>query len=257
MKLQKRSLLSITTASFLAFSATSVYADTTYTVKSGDTLWQLANLNQTTVQTIQSMNHLHSDVIYVGQHLTLPKKQSSPSTRNYTIVYGDTLSGIAELFGTTVNQIKNLNHLQSDLIYAGQSLRIPSSLSRDESETGGIPDYLIPTYKDAGMKYGIPWTVLAAIHKIESNFSVENAPVSSAGAEGPMQFEPATFKQYGVAAPGHNDHPDINDVYDSIYSAANMLAMNGYRQDPYKAIYSYNHANWYVQKVLSYSNNLL
>ena len=113
----------------------------------------------------------------------------------------------------------------------------------------GAPANLIPVYQAAGHRYGIPWTVLAAIHKTETDFATSNCAVSTAGAQGPMQFLPATFAAYGVAAPGHSGSPNINNVDDAIYTAAHMLAADGYQTSPSNAIFAYNHSRAYVRQI--------
>ncbi len=64
-----------------------------------------------------------------------------------------------------------------------------------------------------------------------------------------MQFMPSTFRQYGVTAPECHGKPSINNVYDAIYTAAHMLAQDGYAQNPIEAIYEYNHSMSYVDSV--------
>src|SRR5438067_10496402 len=64
-----------------------------------------------------------------------------------------------------------------------------------------VPPFLMPVYIAAGRTYGVPWNVLASINQIETNFG-RNLNVSSAGAEGWMQFMPATWKSWGVDASG-------------------------------------------------------
>jgi len=116
-----------------------------------------------------------------------------------------------------------------------------------------IPPEFIPIYKEAGQKYGIPWNILAAIHFIESGFG-QNMNESSAGAIGQMQFLPSTWEAYGIDADGDG----IADPYnpkDAIFSAANYLSANKKANggDIKKAIWLYNHADWYVEKVLKYA----
>jgi len=107
---------------------------------------------------------------------------------------------------------------------------------------------LIPVYQAAGRAYGIPWTVLAAIHHQETDYGMGYV-MNPSGTEGPMQFLPATFRSYGVTAPGQHGLPDINNVYDAIYTCAHMLAENRYRENPMAALYAYNHSLSYVRAV--------
>jgi murein DD-endopeptidase MepM/ murein hydrolase activator NlpD len=103
-------------------------------------------------------------------------------------------------------------------------------------------------WTDAGTAYGIPWPVLAAINKIESNFGQNMGP-SSAGAIGWMQFLPSTWERWGVDADGDGVANPWNAA-DAIYSAARYLAAAGGQTDLRRGIFAYNHADWYVQDVL-------
>ncbi|TBO59470.1 hydrolase Nlp/P60 [Streptomyces kasugaensis] len=103
---------------------------------------------------------------------------------------------------------------------------------------------------------GLDWTVLAAIGKVETDHARHPTMRSSAGALGPMQFLPSTFKGYAYPVPpGGANPPTPWDATDAVYAAARMLCTNGAKtgtsQGIYKAIYSYNHADWYVRKVLA------
>jgi murein DD-endopeptidase MepM/ murein hydrolase activator NlpD len=90
--------------------------------------------------------------------------------------------------------------------------------------------------------------VLAAINKIESNFG-ENMGPSSAGAIGWMQFMPSTWLRWGVDADG-DGVADPWNAADAVYAAARYLAASGGQTDISRAVFSYNHADWYVQEVL-------
>jgi murein DD-endopeptidase MepM/ murein hydrolase activator NlpD len=103
-------------------------------------------------------------------------------------------------------------------------------------------------WQRAGAAYGIPWNVLAAINKIESNFGQNMGP-SSAGAIGWMQFMPSTWLRWGVDADGDGLADPWNAV-DAVYAAARYLAASGGQADISRAIFSYNHADWYVREVL-------
>jgi murein DD-endopeptidase MepM/ murein hydrolase activator NlpD len=100
----------------------------------------------------------------------------------------------------------------------------------------------------AGSTYGIPWQVLAAINKIESNFGRNMGP-SSAGAVGWMQFMPSTWRRWGTDAT-RDGIADPWDPEDAVFSAARYLAAAGGRGDLYRGIFAYNHADWYVRDVL-------
>jgi membrane-bound lytic murein transglycosylase B len=98
---------------------------------------------------------------------------------------------------------------------------------------------------------GLSWTVLAAIGQVESGHG-RNMGTSSAGAQGPMQFEPATFAAYAVDG-DHDGVKNIMDPADSIYTASHYLCANGAGRGPgalSAAILHYNHASWYVEMVL-------
>ena len=105
-------------------------------------------------------------------------------------------------------------------------------------------------YEEAAEEYGFgeDWYVLAAVGKVESDHGQNMGP-SSAGALGPMQFMPSTWDSYGLDA---NDDGEANimDPEDAIPSAARYLKVGGAPDDWYKALYTYNHAGWYVEKVL-------
>jgi murein DD-endopeptidase MepM/ murein hydrolase activator NlpD len=106
----------------------------------------------------------------------------------------------------------------------------------------------MPIYQAAGTEYGIRWEYLAAINEIETNYG-RNLNVSSAGAQGWMQFMPATWKQYGVDA-NEDGRKDPYNPVDAIFAAARYLKAAGAPKKMRKAIFAYNHAGWYVDSVV-------
>ena len=100
----------------------------------------------------------------------------------------------------------------------------------------------------AGAAYGIPWQVLAAINKIETNFGRNLGP-SSAGAVGWMQFMPDTWLRWGTDGDG-DGLADPWNAEDAVFSAARYLAAANGRTDIERSIFAYNHAQWYVDDVL-------
>src|SRR4051812_18559915 len=115
-----------------------------------------------------------------------------------------------------------------------------------------IPPFLLPIYQSCGTEYGIPWQVLASINKIETAFGT-NLNVSSAGAQGWMQFIPSTWAAYGVDANNDGKKDPYNPV-DAICAAARYLRAAGGDKDIRQAILAYNHADWYADEVLLGAN---
>jgi hypothetical protein len=111
-----------------------------------------------------------------------------------------------------------------------------------------IPLFLLPIYQAAAAHYGVPWQILAAINEIETNYG-NDLSVSSAGAEGWMQFMPTTWMQYGVDALDSGYADPYNPV-DAIFAAARYLRAAGAQSDLRAAILAYNHSTEYVDSVL-------
>jgi cell wall-associated NlpC family hydrolase len=127
----------------------------------------------------------------------------------------------------------------------GQEAAACTSQPAASSAAAAIPANYLADFKAAGTRYGIPWTVLAAIGQVESGFGANDGP-SSAGALGPMQFEPSTWALYG-------DGGNIMNPADAIPAAARLLIANGAPGNLQQAIFAYNHSESYVQLVLSWA----
>ncbi|MDQ3858018.1 MAG: lytic murein transglycosylase [Actinomycetota bacterium] len=127
---------------------------------------------------------------------------------------------------------------------------VPSAISVPPpgGETLRSYEQLLALWHSAGAAYGVPWELLAAINKIESDFGRNMGP-SSAGAVGWMQFLPSTWMRWGVDANG-DGLADPWNAEDAIFSAARYLAAAGADHDLARAIFAYNHAAWYVDDVL-------
>jgi hypothetical protein len=124
-----------------------------------------------------------------------------------------------------------------------------------KASSGQLPTTYLQLFQDSAARYcaGLSWTVLAAIGQIESADGTNDGP-SSAGALGPMQFEPSTWAVWGIDGFGQTGPPDILNPYDAVPSAARMLCADGAAAGGASlsaAIFDYNHANWYVSEVLS------
>jgi hypothetical protein len=111
-----------------------------------------------------------------------------------------------------------------------------------------IPPFLLPIYQAAGAAYGIPWQVLAAINEVETDYG-RDLSVSSAGAEGWMQFLPSEWSQYGVDV-NNSGFKDPYNPADAIFAAARYLKEAGGDTDIRTAVLAYNHSRAYVESVM-------
>ena len=126
--------------------------------------------------------------------------------------------------------------------------------------TARIPPAMLALYQQAAATCpGLPWTILAAIGTVESDNGQSNLPgvhsgANAAGAEGPMQFEPATFAAYDEPVPpGGAVPPSPYDPTDAVYAAARLLCADGGAggSDLSGAVYAYNRSASYVAQVLA------
>jgi hypothetical protein len=124
----------------------------------------------------------------------------------------------------------------------------------DKSAGSSRPSTYLQLFQASATRYcpGLSWTVLAAIGQIESGDGSNMGP-SSAGALGPMQFLPSTWREWGITAFGETGTPDIMDPFDAVPAAARLLCAAGAGSPSglYGAVFAYNHATWYVNEVLA------
>lgn len=122
----------------------------TYTVKAGDSLWGIATKNGITVDQLKNANGLTTNIIYVGQTLTIPGSPTAgepettpvpqPTTITYTVVSGDSLWAISKKYGTTVDAIRVANNLTSDRLFIGQTLTIPNGTTAPTPAPAPVPE---------------------------------------------------------------------------------------------------------------------
>lgn len=155
----------------------SAYASTTqeqgatnisYTVKGGDTLWELSNIFNTTVDDIKQTNDITSNMIYVNQILKIP----TTNFFEYTVKSGDTLYRIAKNHNTTVNNIKSINGLTSDTIYTGQKLVLKGTQQSTPVKTTTPKTYKIvagDTLWNISKRYNIPIETIKSINNLTSD----------------------------------------------------------------------------------------
>jgi hypothetical protein len=134
--------------------------------------------------------------------------------------------------------------------------RAQASLGQNPAHVpAGRPNSWLQLFQASAAEYcpQLSWTVLAAIAQIESADGQNMGP-SSAGALGPMQFLPSTWARWGIDAFGFTGPPNIMNAWDAVPAAADYLCASGASQGPSgyaAAIFSYNHAAWYVAEVLA------
>lgn len=123
----------------------------------------------------------------------------------------------------------------------------PTTRSLSSFRTGPAEpaERLLSYYRQAQHRFGVRWQVLAAVNFVETAFGKVRSP-STAGAQGPMQFLPATWRTYGRGG-------NIYDPHDSILGAANYLRASGAPGNLRQALYAYNHSKLYVEAVLAYA----
>ncbi|MCI7241035.1 MAG: LysM peptidoglycan-binding domain-containing protein [Bacilli bacterium] len=110
----------------------------TYTVQSGDSLYKIATKYNTTIDAIKKANNLTNDLLSIGQVLTIPttiisEEVPEPNYFNYKVVSGDSLYKIAKKYNVTVDSIKELNNLTSNLLSIGQTIKIPTTSTNERT----------------------------------------------------------------------------------------------------------------------------
>jgi hypothetical protein len=132
------------------------------------------------------------------------------------------------------------------------------SIAAPSGEVPGIPPSYVALYHAAAERYELGeqgWSILAAVGEFECDHGRSPLPgchrgeANSAGARGPAQFLPATWAVYGVDADGDGDR-DVYDPTDAVFGMANYLRTSGGPHDWRSALFAYNHAGWYVDRVL-------
>jgi membrane-bound lytic murein transglycosylase B len=107
---------------------------------------------------------------------------------------------------------------------------------------------ILSFYREAQRRFGIRWELLAAINFVESDFGRART-TARADAQGPMQFEPATWREYGMGG-------DVYDEHDAVIAAANLLAANGGRTSERAALRHYNRSSLYSDAVLHLAHRM-
>lgn len=144
----------------------------TYTVKKGDSLYQIALKYDTTVDKIKKINNLTNNSLSIGQILQIPEKEDeidNTKTNTYTVKKGDSLYQIAIKYNTTVDELKKINNLKSNILSIGQKITLPTKIS---SETNQYNYYTVQkgdSLYQIALKYNITTNELKKINNLSSN----------------------------------------------------------------------------------------
>ena len=185
---------------FLASAATTANADSVHRVVKNDTVWDLSQKYGVSIKSIEQLNHIdqNTNMIYVGQDLQIPNKDAQPQkndTHTYTVQSGDSLWAIAQRFNTSVDHLKQLNGLTSNLIYAGQTLKVDGqAVAQPTKATTSAPAKTVaqPVQQASSTTKA---SVASTTHKA--------APVQQPSAQSTVKSTPAvqsTVKQAPVAS---------------------------------------------------------
>ncbi len=243
--MKKFAAISLSIVIWASSSFVAVAGPLTYTVKSGDSLWKIASQNGVTVEYLRSINSLSSDALQIGDVLKLSagapdapasSAPSSPSNGIYVIQSGDCLGTIADQFSMTVEQLKALNGLQSDLIHVGSTLlvnqdaaalpvsAVQAMAAAATASPGGEQQYVLQpgdSLEKVALQFGISVGYLMQINDLQSDILdagvvlriwPEPVPVSrSGGPDSYMRILKTASRylgtpyQYGGSGPGGFD----------------------------------------------------
>ena len=202
----------------VAFFSHHAEASTQHTVQPGDSLWSIANKYNTTIDELKRNNQLNGNLIFPGQVLTINESStttsttssslSSKSSTTYTVQSGDSLSRIANKYGTSVTNLMNANNLKNYLIYPGQVLKIPSSSSTTNSSSTTASQstgYSSPTFNHQNLYTAGQCTWYVFNRRVQAG-----SPIST-------YWSDAKYWTYNAASDGYivNHTPTVGSIMQS------------------------------------------
>ena len=207
-----------------------------------------APLARTLVQTTADLERAIADWV----PRTAPAPQAVALLALYQQRVYRVLAGDSRLVTRTLALVpQDLAKVSRDLLAAQHELyRLTPPIGVHQIKVGrprSAPE-LLGYYREAQRRFKVPWNVLAAVNFVETKFGKLRS-ASAAGAQGPMQFMPATWRRYGRGG-------DVQDAHDAILGAANYLHASGAPQDLRNALHHYNPSGAYVDAVLRYARRI-
>ena len=185
-----------------------------------------------------------------------PKSSAAPTDVVLLALYEQRiyrlLAGDRRLSRATLNRLPNeLRRVATDFLTAHRELyRLTPPIRARAIKAGPARPAaeLLDDYREAQRRFRVPWNVLAAVNFVETKFGKLRSS-SAAGAQGPMQFIPATWRRYGLGG-------NVHDAHDAILGAANYLHASGAPGDLRLALHHYNPSSSYVDAVLRYARRI-
>ena len=212
-----------------------------YTIKSGDSLWKIASMYDTTVDTLKSINNLKSNTLTINQQILVPKKKDIDISIDkndegimYIVKSGDSLWKIANSYGISVDRLKSVNNLKSDVLSVGQKLLIPvSDTSVEEVEppisSSGVSYVVVKgdnLYSIAN-KYGVSVDDIKKANNITNNTlqigQVLNIPGTDQYVTYTVKSGDSLWKIANTYGVGVNDLKNINNLSGTLLSIGQKL----------------------------------
>ncbi|UOB21048.1 LysM peptidoglycan-binding domain-containing protein [Macrococcus armenti] len=207
----KKALVTVAGITAITGVASQAFASE-YNVKSGDTLWAIAQENGTSVDALKALNNLDGDLILVGQKLNVE------DTKTYTVKKGDTLKSIASQFDLTVGDLMNWNNLTSDIIEVGTELKLtaPESNGEVKAETSDVQ-----TVTQTAAPVEAPVTTSEATQTYEAPAQQSYTQANEAPAQGSYTQANEAPAQQSYKAPARSYNTPVNG---NIAQIANSVA---------------------------------
>lgn len=238
-------------------TTTQASADTVKTIQSGDTLWGISQTTGQSVDNLKSANHLTSDTIHVGQRLTIGDSTATAPANTTTgtvkvVQSGDTLWGISQATGQSVDDLKSANHLTSDMIYVGQRLMIGGSTATAPAATSApVQSTTTPAQPTPAPAQSTPAPApaqatpapqtQAPVQQTQAPAQQTSAPAQTQQTQAPAQ--PASTPVQSTTTPAANDSSAKNWIAQR-ESGGSYTAQNGQYYGKYQLSSSYLHGDY-------------
>ena len=209
-----------------------------YRVRWGDTLSAIAARHGVSVDALARANHMRaSGILRAGRTLRVPGRGAAPLAGRYRVRPGDTLSGIAARFGIGMRRLAHANGLRvHGILLAGITLRVPRSRTSGPAPVATGPWSVVASIDAWSAHYGVEARLARAVAWQESGFHIDI--LSPAGAWGPMQVTPGTWRYVEQVLIGHSvAHTPDGDVRVGVALLHHLLAAFGGRESLAVAAY--------------------